>query len=115
VQKILSGEVPVDRNKLQRLSKATKEEVEEFVNQVNMGTYNRLDHRNKKDTEQTKPLQIPSKDNTPESDYTDKIVSLITNNLNTTLRSLPNNKGIQELKSSLKSLINSLEEIYLSV
>jgi len=47
-EKILSGEVPVDRSKLQRLSKAPKEEVEEVVRQINAGTYNRNDHRVRK-------------------------------------------------------------------
>ena len=114
-QKILSGEVPVDRNKLQKLSKAPKEEIEDFVTQINEGTYNRLDYRNKKDAEQTESNQYLSKPNTPETDYTDSITSLIAGNLNTTLKLLSNNSGIHDIKSSLKTLINSLEEIYVSI
>jgi hypothetical protein len=51
----------------------------------------------------------------PERDYVDTIVSLITGNLNTTLKSLTNESGIPELKASLRTLITNLEELYSSL
>jgi len=124
-QKILSGEVPVDRNKLQRLSKAPKEEIEEVVKQINEGTYNRNDYRKKNDSipaqsdslatsniTQTPALNAPSLSNQDDTDYIDTVVSLITGNFNATLKSITNETGIPELKTSLRTLINSLEELY---
>jgi len=54
----------------------------------------------------------PTPTDVPERDYVDTIVSLITGNLNTTLKSLTNDSGIPELKISLRSFINNLEELY---
>jgi len=115
--------VPVDRSKLQRLSKASKEEIEEVANQINDGTYNRKDHRISKTSDESKTQDnevgyaenaIHSPD-VPERDYVDTIVSLITGNLNTTLKSLTNEGGIPELKASLRTLINNLEELYSNI
>ena len=123
-RKILSGEVPVDRSKLQRLSKASKEEIEEVANQINDGTYNRKDHRVNKVSDVTVGQgdggsggvsypKLPDKsEDGSERDYVDTIVSLITGNLNTILKSLTNDGGVPELKVSLRMFINSLEEVY---
>ena len=124
-RKVLSGEVPVDRSKLQRLSKASKEEIEEVANQINDGTYNRKDHRVSKilepEQEQGSATNEPGIPSIPpqtdtngknEAEYVDTIVSLITGNLNTTLKSLTNDGGVSELKTSLRTFINSLEELY---
>jgi len=147
-RKVLSGEIPVDRSKLQRLSKASKEEIEEVAKQINDGTYDRKDHRISKIADTTeKPdgetdnINAPEKpdneiDNSDnamqspnlikedstgsiakypeinEADYVDTIVSLIAGNLNTTLKSLTNEGGIPELKTSLRALITNLEELY---
>ena len=121
-RKVLSGEVPVDRSKLQRLSKATKEEIEKVANQIIEGTYDRKDHRISRVTDtvqdQSKnsetPNTIPSPSQ-PETQYVDTIVSLITGNLNTTLKSLTNEGGIPELKVSLRTLITNLEELYSNI
>jgi len=51
----------------------------------------------------------------PERDYVDTIVSLITGNLNTTLKSLTDDGGIPELKTSLRTFINNLEELYSNI
>ena len=119
-RKVLSGEVAVDRSKLQRLSKASKEEIEEVATQITEGTYNRKDHRVNKTSDEPKTQgneagyaenAIHSPD-VPERDYVDTIVSLITGNLNTTLKSLSNEGGIPELKASLRILITNLEELY---
>jgi len=118
-RKILSGEVPFNRVKLQCLSKASKEEIEEVVDQILKGTYNRDDHRKKRgveptqeqgDTDSTTPLPKQT-----EAGYVDTIVSLITGNLNTALKSLTNYGGVSELKISLRTLISSLEELYDSI
>ena len=124
-RKVLSGEIAVDRSKLQRLSRASKEEIEAVANQINDGTYNRKDHRVSRVPE---PSQEPSSGkadsdtpwlppqidtvNKDEANYVDTIVSLITGNLNTTLKSLNNESGIPELKTSLRAFITSLEELY---
>ena len=118
-RKILSGEVPVDRAKLQRLSKASKEEIEDVAARIEAGTYNRDDYRRKRTAELasekgdaaiTAPLP-----NQSEANYIDTIVSLITGNLNAALKSLTNDGGVPELKMSLRTLINSLEELYDSI
>jgi len=118
-RKILSGEVPVDRNKLQKLSKSPKTELEEVVAQIDAGIYNRYDYRGKnpETQEQSKndssgkfPIQ-----NQTEEPYIDTIVSFISGNLNMTLKLLPRDCGVPELKSSLKTFINSLDELYNSL
>ena len=120
-RKILSGEVPVDRSKLQRLSTASKEEIEEVVSQINDGSYNRKDHRISKSPESEPAHEKPGGSNTgarppqSEANYVDTMVSLIAGNLDSTLKSLTNEGGIPELKTSLRSLINSLEELYRSI
>jgi len=121
-RKILSGEVPVDRSKLQRLSKASKEEIEEVVNQINDGTYNRKDHRISRTTDAVKgqgnesdASKTSRPPNQSEAEYVDTMVSLITGNLNTALKSLTNKSGIPELKTSLRTLITNLEELYSSI
>jgi hypothetical protein len=109
-RKILSGEILVDRAKLQGLSNAPKAELKDVVTQINAGTYNRNDHRNKKTPDSipnTTPLPLRS-----ETNYVDTIVSLITGNVNTTIQSLSNESGVHELKTSLRALINTLEELY---
>ena len=122
-RKVLSGEVPIDRSKLQRLSRASKEEIEDVANQITDGTYNRKDHRISKTSDKPKPhgnesdnagntMQPP---NVPERDYVDTIVSLITGNLNTTLKTLSNESGITELKASLRIFITNLEELYSNI
>ena len=122
-QKVLSGEVPIDRSKLQRLSKASKEEIEDVANQINEGTYNRKDHRINR-TSDAQKTQDDKADHTgnamhppdvPERDYVDTIVSLITGNLNKTLKSLNNESGIPELKDSLRTFITNLEELYSNI
>ncbi|MCL2662987.1 MAG: hypothetical protein FWE83_06610 [Oscillospiraceae bacterium] len=124
-QKILSGEVPIDRSKLHRLSKASKEEIEDVANQINEGTYNRKDHRISRTSDEPKAQgndvdyagieNVPHSPDVPERDYVDTIVSLVTGNLNTTLKSLTNDGGIPELKSSLRIFITNLEELYSSI
>jgi len=118
-RKILSGEIPVDRNKLQKLSKSSKTELEDVVAQIDAGIYNRYDYRGKKPEtqEQSKndssgkfPIQ-----NQTEEPYIDTIVSFISGNLNMTLKLLPRDCGVSELKSSLKTFINSLDELYNSL
>ncbi|MDR2572397.1 MAG: hypothetical protein LBD23_19160 [Oscillospiraceae bacterium] len=112
-RKILSGEIPVDRAKLQRLSNASKAELKEVVTQINAGTYNRNDYRNKKTPDSipdTTPLPLRS-----ETNYVDTIVSLITGNVNTTIQLLSNESGVPELKTSLRALINTLEELYSNI
>jgi len=120
-QKILSGEVPVDRNKLQRLSKAPKEDVEEVVKLINAGTYNRNDYRKKNESghiesDSTQSNQIipntPSLSTKEETELIDNAVSLITYNLNATLKTIANERSISDLKASLRKVIDSLEIIY---
>ena len=138
-QKILSGEVPIDRSKLQRLSKASGDELKKVVKQINSGTYNRSEHRVSKaaDTshekgnasntvQQLTPGTNPYINNDSENAadngiitgdfdetaYVDTMVSLITGNLNTVVQTLNNDSGVRELKMSLRTLINSLEEMY---
>jgi len=48
-------------------------------------------------------------------DYVDTIVSLITGNLNSSLKTLSNESGIPELKTSLRALITNLEELYSNI
>jgi len=87
------------------------------------GTYNRKDHRISKisDDSKTQDYEIGHAGNAmyspdvPERDYVDTIVSLITGNLNTTLKSLTNEGGIPELKASLRTLITNLEELYSNI
>jgi len=50
-----------------------------------------------------------------DEEFVDTIVSLITGNLNTTLKSLTNEGGIPELKASLRALITNLEELYSNI
>ena len=125
-RKVLSGEIPVDRNKLQRLTKAPKEEIEKVANQIIEGTYNRKDHRISKaqDTAQDQGdnkgetggvSNTTTLDTQSEENYVDTMVSLITGNLNTTLKSLTNESGIPELKTSLRTLITNLEELYSNI
>ena len=108
---------------MQRLSRASKEEIEDVANQITDGTYNRKDHRISKTSDESKPHDNEADNagntmhppNVPEQDYVDTIVSLITGNLNTTLKSLTNEGGIQELKASLRTLITNLEELYSNI
>jgi len=125
-RKVLSGEVAVDRSKLQRLSKASKEEIEEVANQISEGTYNRKDHRISKTSDESKPhdneadnARMPGNTthppNVPERDYVDTMVILIIGNLNTTLKTLSNESGIPEIKTSLRAFITNLEELYSNI
>ena len=118
-RKILSGEVAVDRSNLQRLSKAPISELEEAVNQINAGTYNRNDYRIRKTPETTQApgnaSGIPTPPTHTEATYVDTIVSLITGNFNSTLKSLNNESGLPELRSSLRTFINNLEELYSNI
>jgi len=122
-RKVLSGEVLVDRSKLQRLSRASKEELEEVANQINEGTYNRKDHRisrtpdasNTQDRVDDNARLASDFPDVSQRDYVDTIVSLITGNLNTTLKSLNNESGIPELKTSLRTFITNLEELYSNI
>jgi len=124
-QKILSGEVPVDRNKLQGLSKAPKEDVEKVVKQINDGTYNRNDYRKKSDSKQiaidsldiSNDLHIPTIDtsllpNREETNYINTIIGSITDSLSETQKSIKNKSNIYDLKVSLRLLIDSLEDLY---
>ena len=116
-QKILSGEVPVYRIKLQRLSKAPKEEIEEIVEQINSGTYNRNDYRIKKTPEQIEPQQSsPDFTNVQyslnEQSHLNTYINQINNIINTTIRLLPPESDISELKIYLRVLIDSLEEMH---
>ncbi|MCL2663341.1 MAG: hypothetical protein FWE83_08460 [Oscillospiraceae bacterium] len=142
-QKVLSGEVPVDRSKLQRLSKASQEEITKVADQINSGTYNRSEHRvsragdtspeqgnasnaAQQSTLGTNPFINDNLENSANSNeimtgdfdetaYVDTMVSLITGNLNTVVQTLNNDSGVRELKSSLRTLINSLEEMYSNI
>ncbi|MCL2821170.1 MAG: hypothetical protein FWD38_10195 [Oscillospiraceae bacterium] len=115
-EKILSGEVAVDRSKLQRLSKASKDEIKEVVNQINTGTYDRNDYRIKKTPENTgtqknsshiQAVQFKSTDNNLNS-----IINEINNEINITINSLSPDSSLSELKQALKILIESLEKIF---
>jgi len=140
-RKILSGEVPVDRNKLQKLSKASSEEIEKVANQIVAGTYDRNDYRKKGAPESSQerygaqlldgtpavqafPVQYeagsPEKmthfpDASSEQEYIDTIVSHIKSNLERALKSLSNNSSLPELRTSMRSLINSLEDLYSNI
>jgi len=116
-EKILSGEVAVDRSKLQRLSKASKDEIIEVVNQINTGTYDRNDYRIKKTPENiekqrydlhVQAVQFESADN----HNLNTIINEINNEINITINSLSPNSNITELKQALKTLIESLEKIF---
>jgi len=127
-RKILSGEVPIDRTKLQRLSNATKEEIAEVATQITEGTYNRNDHRLRKSPEPSpeqnqeresgqniNPSQQPPLPNQSSPTYITTIVTQITDNLNKTLNTLPTETTLPELKTSLRTFIDSCEEIYKSI
>ena len=118
-QKILSGEVPFDRNKLQRLSKAPKEEIEDVVRQINEGTYNRNDYRIKKTPEQTQTQQnyfaAFSQNEATENENIDSTVSQLINSINEKVNSLSQKNNMPEFKTSLRTFIDSLEEIYKSL
>jgi len=123
-QKILSGEVPVDRSKLQRLSIAPADEVKEVVRQINDGTYNRNDYRIKKASgpaqEQTPPYEYQpplSNDYPPSSVFPkdkthfDTIISRVRNDLIFTVNLLTIQKNAIELEMTLRTLINNLEDV----
>jgi len=127
-QKILSGEVPVDRSKLQRLSKAPAEEIEEVVNQINNGTYNRNDYRKKKDSNPVHDsfpavLDVPdistiypaSPVSKEISVYIEAITNQVSTGLNAMIKSLSKESDVAELKTSLKTFINSLEDLHKSI
>jgi len=57
-------------------------------------------------------LDIRSIPDRSEDNYVEKIVYLISDNVKATLKSLKNENDISELKKSLKTLIDSLKELY---
>ena len=116
-QKILSGEVPVDRNKLQRLSKAPREEIEDVVEQIIAGTYNRNDYRIRKTIENIKsqannPNISNIQNDSNEQSHFNTHINQINNIINTTIRLLTPDSNLSELKIYLRVLIDSLEEMH---
>jgi len=116
-QKILSGEVPVDRNKLQRLSKAPREEIEDVVEQIIAGTYNRNDYRIRKTIENIKsqannPNISNIQNDSNEQSHFNTHINQINNIINTTIKLLTPDSNISELKIYLRVLIDSLEEMH---
>lgn len=112
-RKILSGEVPINRSKLQTLPAAPIEKAKAIAAEIEMGTYTRRAARS--------PEQPETETNTTHEDASppiphelqelNSIIRDFAGNFDSMLRKM-NAGGSMELKSVLRSYIDQLEEWY---
>ena len=109
-RKILSGEVAINKTKLQAISAAPKEEAETVATEISMGTYDRRAARNPERPESggtTTPVPV-------EVHELNLIIRDFASNFDSMLRKM-NAGGSMELKSVLRSYIDQLEDLYRSM
>jgi len=109
-RKILSGELPVSKNKLEELSCAPKEEIEAVVAEIEEGTYKRRAPRTPPQMEDSST----SDSILPEIRQLNVIIRDFASNFNSMFQQL-NNGGAMEIKSVIRSYIDRLEDLYRSI
>jgi len=109
-RKILTGEVAVNKSKLEALSSASNEEIEAVAAEIEDGTYKRRTQR--------PPVQAKDGNGTesimPEIRRLKIIVMDFANNFDSLLRE-QNGGGAAEIKTALRSHIDQLEGLYESL
>jgi len=112
-RKILSGEVPINKSKLESLASAPPEKAEAVATEIEEGTYNR---RVARDVGQTDATDTVSPIFSPPTELTQlsTIISNFAKSFDTMLKK-HSVGGSLELKSVLRSYIDQLEELYSKV
>jgi hypothetical protein len=101
--KILSGEIAIDRNKLEALNAAPKEEIEAVATQMKEGAYVRRTPRN--------PASLSAASMLPEIKQLNGIIRDFANNFNSMCRQLQTDDKA-ELNPVLRTYIDQLEDLY---
>jgi len=108
-QKILSGEIPVNKSKLEALSYASQERIKTVAEEIIDGTYNR------------RALSIARREETnsmleafPEVQQLNSIINNFAKDISTLIQEIKTGNPT-ELKSTLRSYIDKLEELYSKV
>jgi len=102
-RKILSGEIAINRNKLELLSSASNEEIEAVAAQIEDGSYMRRAPR------------APISDAVlPEIRQLNVIIKDFASSFNSMFQEL-NNGGTVQLKSVIRSYIDQLEDLYRNI
>jgi len=105
-RKILSGEVTINKNKLETLSSAPIEKIEAVVAQIEEGTYERRGPRN--------PAPMTSDSILPEIKQLNGIIKNFASNFNSMFKQLNTGESV-ELKPILRLYIDELEDLYKSI
>lgn len=127
--KILSGEVEINKKKLQSLSTGTKEEIEAIAMEIEEGTYKkRTPAASAPATSASAPAQAPppARPATPpppgvarepasltpeEMQKIEKIISDMTNGFDEMLNKLDGNSSLEDLRDAIKDYIDKLENL----
>jgi len=107
VRMVLNNEVSINRGKLESLASGTKEQVEAVTEAILNGTYNRRAHLLPENRD-------PSEIILAEMRKLDSIIRKMTDSANSALQGNKTD-GFPELKSTLRSCINTLESFYSSI
>ena len=105
-QKVLFEEVPINKSKLDILSDAPHELIKTVVAEINEGTYN----RRAVSTANREELNVIM-DNFPEVQKLNTLINNYAKDFNVVIRNL-NITGPKELKSTLRTYIDELEDLY---
>lgn len=102
-KKILSGEVSINKSKLDALASAEEEVIEAVANQIEEGTYTRRASRD--------PSPIASDSLLPEMKQLNTIISSFARDFNSMFQKM-NTGNNDEVKPILRSFIDQLEDLY---
>jgi len=106
-QKILSGEVAINKSKLEALLSGSEEEIEVVVAEIEGGTYKRREPSTPAPAESGEPV-----DGTiAEKRELEKMINTIAKDLCSVLQN-PQNSGMSEFKTALRPCIDMLEDVY---
>ena len=111
-RKVLSGEVVINKQELEKMASKPMEEVEEIVAEIEDGTYNRVERRKAAASAATETEKYAD-DSTPEEVRgINSTISRITDGFYVQLRNHMKNADLEEIKSAIRSYIVLLEELY---